>query len=477
IGEATVSGTVSDNLGNPVADAFVHIGDPETGMRFGTPADSSGNYTLAIKAGSYMMGAEKPGYVSEATTITVSVGANTRNLTVTKTSLTISGYVYLDTDNSSSYNSGEGVSFGFVHAAKLGGGFAGTPVAPDGSYTLYVSPGDWKLYAAAEGYQEKPYAANPVTLDSASLSGINILLSDTVSLASPKAQPFTPASGTTLDDQNAGVKIVVPPMAAGSETSDFQIQSTETSNLPSSPTSQPLGGTGKKITFFDASGNPVTTLDDAITIAMTYTKDYLVTAGFTSLEAVSKIKMAYWDDSASAYVTIPTTITYSPSSGTTWDNLVSVTFKGSTTHVTVFSPIVTADGLAPAAPTAVAGTGGSSQVTLTWTVPTTNADNSTLTDLLGYEVYRATSATGNYTQVNTSDVLTASYTDTTVSNGTTYYYKVTTGDTGGNESAKSSASSGITPAATTSGGGGGGGGGGKSYVADSQKHQVTRRSR
>jgi len=265
-------------------------------------------------------------------------------------------------------------------------------------------------------------------------------------------------------------------MSLGSETSDYQVQGKETSNLPSTPAAAPLGGTGKKVLIFDASGNPVNTLNDDITIEMTYTKADLVAAGLSSLEEVAKIKMAYWDESASAYVTIPTTTAYDPASETTWGNLVSVTFKGTTSHLTVFSPILPSDSLAPATPTSLGAVAGDGRVTLTWTAPTTNTDSSALTDLLGYEVYRATSASGAYTQVNTSNVLTASYTDSTVTNGTTYYYKVTTADTGGNESVKSSVSSAATPTAAaipSAGGGGGGGGGlaGVTHVLDSITEQ------
>jgi len=460
IGEATVSGTVQDGQGNPIPDAFVHIGNPETGMHFGTPTNSSGNYSLAIKPGTFMMGAEKPGYISEPSTVTVTVGENTKNLTITKTSLTISGYIYSDNNSNGSYDSGEGLPSAFVHADKLGGGFTGTPADPDGSYTLYVSPGDWRLFGAADGYQEKAYSSNPVAVESSAVTGVNIRLSDTLSLSSPKAKPFKPASGTTFDDPNAGLKITVPPNAVGTETSDFQVQTKETSNLPSSPTATPLGGKGKKVTFVDANGNPVTTLDNDISIEMSYTKAEMVDAGFSSLAEVDKIKLAYWDESASAYVSIPTTIAYDPASETTWANLVSVTFMGTTNHLTVFSPIVTTDGLAPATPTSLTATAGNGQVALSWTAPTTNADSTALTDLLGYEVYRSTSATGTFSQINSSDVLTASYTDTTVTNGTTYYYKASTADSGGNESVKSSASSAVTPIAPTTvvvGGGGGGG--------------------
>jgi len=465
IGEATVSGTVQDGQGNPVPDAFVHIGNPETGMHFGTSTDSSGAYSLVIKPGTFMMGAEKPGYISEPSTVTVVAGANTKNLTITKTSLTISGYIYTDKNSNGSYDSGEGLPSAFVHADKLGGGFAGTPADPDGSYTLYVSPGDWRFFGAADGYQEKAYSDNPVDVESSAVTGINIRLSDTVSLSSPKAQPFKPASGATFDDPNSGLKITVPPNAVGTQTSDFQVQTKETSNLPSSPTATPLGGKGKKVVFVDANGNPVTTLDNDISIEMSYTKAEMVAAGFSSLEEVAKVKLAYWDESTSAYVSIPTTIAYDPASGTTWANLVKVTFMGTTSHLTVFSPIITTDGLSPATPASLTATAGNGQVTLNWTAPATNADGTALTDLLGYELYRSTSATGTFSQINSSDVLTASYTDTAVTNGTTYYYKVTTADSGGNESVKSSVSNAATPSAPSTSTGGGGGGGAPATTA------------
>ncbi|MFC1952747.1 carboxypeptidase regulatory-like domain-containing protein [Chloroflexota bacterium] len=448
ISEATVSGTVQDGQGNPISDAFVHIGNPETGMHFGTSTDSSGNYSLAIMAGTFMMGAEKPGYISEPSTVTVMAGANIKNLTITKTSLTISGYVYSDNNSNESYDPGEGLPYAFVHADKLGGGFTGTPADPDGSYTLYVSPGDWRLFGVADGYQEKPYSSNPVGVESSPVTGINIPLSDTISLSSPKAQPFKPASGATFDDPNAGLKITVPPNAVGSQTSDFQVQTNETSSLPSSPTASPLGGKGKKVVFVDANGNPVTTLDNDITIEMSYTKAEMVEAGFSSLAEIAKVKLAYWDESVSAYVSIPTTIAYDPASVNIWENLVQVTFMGTTNHLTVFAPVTSTDGMSPSPPTDLAATAGIGQVTLGWTAPTTNADSTPLSDWLGYEVYRSTSADGTFSQVNTLDVTDTSHTDDTVANDATYYYKVTTADTEGNESVFSSVSNSATPSAS-----------------------------
>ena len=46
-------------------------------------------------------------------------------------------------------------------------------------------------------------------------------------------------------------------------------------------------------------------------------------------------------------------------------------------------------------------------------------------DLLGYEVYRSTTSGSGYVNIGSTDASTTSYTDNTVTNGTTYYYVVT----------------------------------------------------
>jgi fibronectin type 3 domain-containing protein len=119
----------------------------------------------------------------------------------------------------------------------------------------------------------------------------------------------------------------------------------------------------------------------------------------------------------------------------------------------VFNPIKSADGLAPTAPSNVAAVAGNATVTITWTAPQTNSDSTILTDLLGYEIYRSTSGGSTYTQLNSSDITTTSYTDSTAVNGQTYYYKVTAADTGGLESSMSSASNAASPAQPATGSG------------------------
>ena len=92
--------------------------------------------------------------------------------------------------------------------------------------------------------------------------------------------------------------------------------------------------------------------------------------------------------------------------------------------------------VAPAAPLNLTATGGNQQVSLAWTAST---------GATSYNVKRAASNGGPYTTV--ASPAGTSYTDTTVSNGTTYYYVVTAVSSSG-ESANSNQAS-ATPSAPT----------------------------
>jgi endonuclease I len=107
----------------------------------------------------------------------------------------------------------------------------------------------------------------------------------------------------------------------------------------------------------------------------------------------------------------------------------------------------TPDTMPPAAPTGLAATGGDGTVNLTWSA---NGES----DLAGYNVYRGTATGGPYTKLNGPLVSATSYSDATVTNGTTYFYIITAVDTSSNISGDSAEAS-----ATPQSGGGGGGGG------------------
>ncbi|HEV2061709.1 MAG TPA: S8 family serine peptidase, partial [Solirubrobacteraceae bacterium] len=99
------------------------------------------------------------------------------------------------------------------------------------------------------------------------------------------------------------------------------------------------------------------------------------------------------------------------------------------------------DTTAPAAPTGLTATSGDARIALDW------ADNAE-PDLARYEVLRSTTAGGPYAKV--ADVTGSSYTDGSLTNGTTYYYVVRAVDTSGNVSAASGEASATPVAAAAS---------------------------
>jgi hypothetical protein len=86
----------------------------------------------------------------------------------------------------------------------------------------------------------------------------------------------------------------------------------------------------------------------------------------------------------------------------------------------------------------VANSTTTSSVYLRW-------DPSTSTGIAGYYVYRSTNQTGVFARLNASPEASTSYTDTSVSAGTTYYYKVTSVDSSEVESSFSDAVSATIP--------------------------------
>ncbi|GGL95159.1 hypothetical protein GCM10011594_13590 [Nakamurella endophytica] len=100
------------------------------------------------------------------------------------------------------------------------------------------------------------------------------------------------------------------------------------------------------------------------------------------------------------------------------------------------------DTTAPAAPTGLTATAGTAGVALDW------ADN-TESDLMGYDVYRSTSATGTFTKLTSTPVTGSAYTDASAPAATTLYYRVTASDSSENASAPSATVSATTPAPPT----------------------------
>lgn len=463
-----MSGSVQDNNGSAIPGATVHVQNKATGEAMEVKADGSGNYSAKLSSGNYMVQAEKNGYLDTATTVAVSASGTlaTALTTATVANRTITGSITAG---------GAAVVGASVKGQMLGGGTVVATTLSDGSYTLNVVDGNWKVSASAEGYAETSYTA-VVAVSGSSVTGVSIALSSTASLNNTQSVSMTPQTGGALTDTSANFSLTAPGTAISTSANSYTLAEKETSNVLGGGEGKPIGGKAKAITSYTNDNKLVGPLNNNVGVSAVYSVGDLTTALRTlSTTTVENIKMSSWDATANNWENLPTTVAYKDSSGNfleptaTLSNVSTVSFTGQTLHFSVFNPTTAVTGLFPSAPSGITVSPGNGSVTVSWTAPTTNSDNSTLTDLLGYELYRSTSASGPFTQVNTSDITSgAQYSDTSVTNGNTYYYKVTAANTGGSESALSTVSAAALPSASASGnfssGAGGAGGGAATAV-------------
>jgi len=94
------------------------------------------------------------------------------------------------------------------------------------------------------------------------------------------------------------------------------------------------------------------------------------------------------------------------------------------------------DGVSGSSPTPPSS--NSSSVVLNW--------NASTSQVVGYRVYRSATSGGSFSLLSASEVSGLTYTDTTVSSGSTYYYVVTAVDSAGVESVHSNQASAVVPA-------------------------------
>ncbi|MCK5460060.1 Ig-like domain-containing protein [Candidatus Parcubacteria bacterium] len=476
----TISGAVS-GPDEGQRDAWVWIGNPDLGFHTGTSADaSSGAYSMVIpklSSGNYMIGADKPGYMSSEPVSNNGTASTTINFTLTAYSQTISGKIYADTISNNSYDSGEEIQNGWVYAEKMNSNIkAHAPVDATGIYTLGISDGEWKVYGAADGYSGTQYSesGNPALII---VSGSNVankhikLTTEAGWSIKTKSKPMTPASGGVIDDtaQNTstgkstgtGVKITVPPNALGSSNSSGNMNTQETSAVSTTNSMKPFASKGKNITATDNSGQPITNLSDYIDLEMViYKAEIDAETGIKDFSKLKTMKVGYWDSTLNEWVNLSTTKTAyykATSESTEWtiyngtasqsgfekfidDALVNASFtsytdyklvfKAATNHLTVFAVGSSPDGVTPAAPSNIAQTAGSgTAVSISWDAVATNEDATSINDLYGYAVYRSTDGT-TYSQISVSAILegTETYTDASTVAFTSYYYKVTAGD-------------------------------------------------
>jgi hypothetical protein len=488
----TISGTVSGPSAGQ-RDAWVWIGNPETGFHTGMQANATtGVYSMTVPiltSGNYFVGADKAGYVSGSPTSDPGTANATINFTLTAQDRTISGVLYIDGDSDYAYDIGEIlVTNGWVRAEEITTGAQSFgPSDGTGAYSLGVTTGTWKVFGMGNGYAETQYKNTnglPATITVSASQTANIaLVADAGWTNRTVSASVTPSSGATIDDteqdadtgltDGTGVKMVIPPNALGSDNAAGNVNAENTANVSPTDSFRPFNNEGTDITATDNSGQPITNLDNDMNLEMVlYRADILAADEMIDLTKLKTMQVSYWNETASEWVSLPTTrkAFHKVTADTDWtlyngtatqsgfdkfiDDALGATptfiygthyddyklvFTATTDHLTVFALGVSPDGVAPSAPTSPTQASGSgTSVGLSWTAPTTNADLTALTDLYGYAVYRSTNNV-TYSQVNASAILapTVTYTDSTTTAWTSYYYKITAGDDDDIESAYS----------------------------------------
>ncbi|MBI2175307.1 MAG: carboxypeptidase regulatory-like domain-containing protein, partial [Parcubacteria group bacterium] len=463
---STISGKIyhtAATSGNELESAWIQFIDETNGVNSGTQATTSGAYSLTVANGTYNVLVSRPGYVGTPTTVTVS-GNATQNFVLTSASLTIAGQVTAG---------GSAATDAFVRAEKIGGGQAITTTDTSGNYTLSVSSGTWRIFAAADGYAEAGYASNPLTVN-ASQTGITIALSTTVSLQSKLAQSntFTDSSAATFNDSTVNVNVELDANALGSSGNNSYITARETSNFPNTTSVNVVASKAKDINAF-SGGSKVSNLQSGkkATVEVTYTTAELASSDIDTTSEVTNLKVVSYSETLKDWESLSTVPTYKDSSGSVvaspssnLSNVASVTFTAVGTHFSLYALSASTGTEPPSTPggvTATAGNPGSQTITISW---------GSVSGATGYYVYRDTDSGGSFALLANAGNVT-SYSNTSVTNGTTYYYKIGAYKSGG--SAESAASSAVSAKVSILGGGGvigggGGGGGGGAGIPASQ---------
>ncbi len=455
---STVSGTVyagSATAGNELADAWVDFVDPTNNTHVGTQASSTGVYLIKLANGSYNVQAMKAGYIGTPAVLTVSGATSTANVLVTAAASTISGTITAG---------GSAASNAFVWAEKLGGGFTSTRTDTSGAYSLTVDSGQWRVFAAADGYNKAAYSANPVSVGTSNVT-IALTSQSTVSTKLASSDTFADTSASTFSDSTVGVKVALDGGTLGSAGTTAYLSAKRTTNLPQTLDTTIIGSNGLDISATNGS-TAVTNLSSGKTaeVTLNYSKSDLTDAGVTTTTKVGNLTVVSWSDDKKAWEQLATVATYKDSNGdpitspsSNLSNVSSVDFTTSgATHFSPYALGAASSSTAPVTPSGFAAAASNNSAVLTWTANTEN-------DLSGYYVYRDTSSTGSFPLAATLGAV-ITYTDSGRTEGTTYYYKISAYNSSSNESAATSASS-VTVALSSSNSSSNAGGGGGGSIA------------
>ncbi|MBI5817022.1 MAG: S-layer homology domain-containing protein [Candidatus Yonathbacteria bacterium] len=320
----TLSGNVKDSSGNNLSGAFVAAVD-STGFMVNATTNSSGNYSMSLKAGTYNVGAGLAGYVPGQAPASLSLTANTTNYdfggaapdqqALTKAGNVITGTIYKSDGTTP-------VTDGFAFASNTAGLVSNAPVSSqNGSYSLPVTNGTWTVYGVAPGHA-KTAKTGTVTIAGADSTGNNITLTvDATKATKTTSSSLTASTGGTVDDTaNTGIKVTAGSGVLGSS-GDATLSEEKTYTAPQTSTAKPLGDATYAVTATSTSGT-IKDLSGTANIDLAYSETDLP-SGVTE----DKLKCGYYDATTAEYKTVEGGFTVDSTNNTITCN---------TTHLTDF---------------------------------------------------------------------------------------------------------------------------------------------
>lgn len=169
---SSVSGTVTDDSGNPISQANITVEDTSDGsVVYETQTDANGDWSTELGDGDYAVTAQKYGYEKNTTTFSVAGSAVQIDQTLYEDKYSVSGYI-LD-------GQGDPVGDASVTVKNDTGTVTTLTSGGNGYYSTSLTNGSYSLEAEANGYKNGSITA---TVDGAPLDNQNITLGqDTIS--------------------------------------------------------------------------------------------------------------------------------------------------------------------------------------------------------------------------------------------------------------------------------------------------------
>lgn len=436
-------------------DKLSGVGGDFGGNHYGIKADGSGAYSVILEEGTYMLGVDVPSYSSlaplEVTYANTTDPTPTKDFVVTLNTDTISGSVYVDatTKATKGWVWAERVTSATDLATHASGGWAGGPIE-NGDYQLSVGDGFWRVFAVSEGYQKAftnfgTCVGSTDSCSPTSPTGVNLTLTALANYTPPvpKITKITPATGGVVDDTaNSGVKIIIQPNSISNTTisnsTELQVIMKENTAVIENKSQKSATGTTTEISVVDpSSGTEIKNFNPAISIEYHYNESDIPVGMLESELSFQEI-----DPITGQYAAVPSVVD-------TTNNIIRAT----TNTLSAFATGGSAGASPPATPATPTMTQSGSSVTVSWAANTEPA-------VVGYEVYRSTSATGTFPNISGDSTaggvfnasvlaqgscvgagLTCTYSDSPGQTGT-YYYKIRAFVSGSVYSASSAAGSG-----------------------------------